>query len=741
VDELAETIRSCYPDAFVAIVTDIAEVQQFIRYQDDPTLGGKPRIAVLSKELFKNGSGFQPAVITDHRHYHGHVDDRGPALSLSKGQPLLAFRCPDCGRIQVIAHRCKLGDAGRVVRNSAYFRKQPRRCCYDVVTTSAGRTKRLGCGSPLYQQARAIGSTGIYQGHGQGGFKRVLAITSPPELGGTEGGRGTEGGQDKLFHTPARPGLVRMPIADYIARLHPDQVGLVIWDEAHTAKGQATDAGHALAAVAQVADHILLMTGTLFGGYASTVFHLAYRISPPFRKRWRFNQLQEFVERYGVLERKTTAKEVPDNHGSATTKTRYSTNIRELPGCSPALVSLFLGFCVFTGLGDLGISLPPLERRIVHAAPDHDHAAAYDLYAEACKEEMIRQKEENVDLAGSLLHTLRGHAVAPWRPEYLKRKIVEPVNGRMRHVYTHVHLTTNNLEQVCSKCHRPISKPTRPSNKNGLRCWRCYPSTPDGDEAWQDVLTSYSLLLTPRPCLFSAEQALLDELLAQKERGRRCLVFVCQTRTRDVTPRLQALCEQHGLKVRRCDVPPRKRRKWFEQYGPFLDAVFVNPEAVKTGLNLIMFSTIVWFEIPYSLYTLKQAGARIRRPTSQADVIEEVFINVPGTIVEDALSLAFEKLTAAAIFRGESADQALMTVRGSGSFTADLIDRVMKGTRGVNDLDTLFARYNREDCSSEEMAPTPGDVADLEPVRQIAEEAQRRAAQTTNWVATQLRLF
>ena len=123
-------------------------------------------------------------------------------------------------------------------------------------------------------------------------------------------------------------------------------------------------------------------------------------------------------------------------------------------------------------------------------------------------------------------------------------------------------------------------------------------------------------------------------------------------------------------------------------------------------------------------------------------MIEEIFINVPGTIVEDALSLVFEKLTAAAIFRGESASQALMTVRGSGSFTADLIDRVMKGTRGVDDLATLFARYNQEDQTSEQITATPDlTPTDTQPIQQVTAELQRRTEETTRWVATQLSLF
>ncbi|MCP4543367.1 MAG: methyltransferase [Chloroflexi bacterium] len=455
VDEMAETIKSCYPKALVTLVTDIAEVQRFIRLKNDPIFGQKPRIAVLSKELFKGGSGFRCAVITDRRRFHGHMDD--------EGNPLLAFRCPDCGRLQVISHKCKLGDAGRIVTHLAYFRQRPRRCCYDVITTESGHTKRLGCGAHLYQQARAIGTTGIYAGVGQNGFKGLNSLSAFSIL------------------APSRPGLVRMPIADYIARLHPDQVGLVIWDEAHAAKGESTDTGHALASIAQVADHVLLMTGTLFGGTASSVFHLAYRISPHFRKRWRWNQLQAFVERYGVLEKKTVQKEVSDNRGSATTKTRITTHIRELPGCSPALVSLFLGFTIFTGLSDLGISLPPLKRRIIHADPDSDHAQAYEFYADACKGEMKHQKDNDVDLAGSLLHTLRGHAVAPWRPEYLKQKIVRPVGGRMRHTYTRVYLATNSLEWTCAQCGRPFLSPTTLKDEDRLRCHHCDSDTSDMD--------------------------------------------------------------------------------------------------------------------------------------------------------------------------------------------------------------------------------------------------------------------
>jgi hypothetical protein len=47
-----------------------------------------------------------------------------------------------------------------------------------------------------------------------------------------------------------------------------------------------------------------------------------------------------------------------------------------------------------------------------------------------------------------------------------------------------------------------------------------------------------------------------------------------------------------------------------------------------------------------------------------------------------------EKFTAAAIFRGESASQALLVVRGSGNFTAELISKVIDRARGHADDDS-----------------------------------------------------
>ncbi len=143
-----------------------------------------------------------------------------------------------------------------------------------------------------------------------------------------------------------------------------------------------------------------------------------------------------------------------------------------------------------------------------------------------------------------------------------------------------------------------------------------------------------------------------------------------------------------------------------------MDAVFVNPKAVETGLNLTMFSRGIYFEIPYSLYTARQAAARLRRPTSPSD-IEIVYINVVDTIVERALGLLFEKKIAADIFRASSIDAVMTSVVGTSSFMVELVKRVMEEAE-VEDLEALFARANRVEHDMSVPYELPSDVEWLE---------------------------
>ena len=156
----------------------------------------------------------------------------------------------------------------------------------------------------------------------------------------------------------------RWPISTYIRRKMRKWFDLLILDEAHEAKGQSTDRGHAGGEVVVAAKKTLALTGTLFGGTASSVFYLLHRLSPEFRGEYGWGDVGSFVDRFGVVETTTyghKTRETGDGYGTYSGLRRRHKIVRERPGVSPGLVRLLLPNTAFVSLEDLGYTLPPFS--------------------------------------------------------------------------------------------------------------------------------------------------------------------------------------------------------------------------------------------------------------------------------------------------------------------------------------------------------------------------------------------
>ena len=77
-----------------------------------------------------------------------------------------------------------------------------------------------------------------------------------------------------------RSGPARYPLADYIKHRMKGFFDLLVTDEVHEFKGRGSAQGIAAGILADVCGKSLSLTGTLLGGYSSTIFHLLYRFSP-----------------------------------------------------------------------------------------------------------------------------------------------------------------------------------------------------------------------------------------------------------------------------------------------------------------------------------------------------------------------------------------------------------------------------------------------------------------------------
>ena len=151
-----------------------------------------------------------------------------------------------------------------------------------------------------------------------------------------------------------------------------------------------------------------------------------------------------------------------------------------------------------------------------------------------------------------------------------------------------------------------------------------YPDHPyDFDQIWARAFDpqtkEYVKFLVTEPenltreALYAKERALIADVKEELRQGRRCQVYATYTGEKDVTLRLETVLRQEGIRVAvlRSSVATDKREDWYDrQLKAGVEVVICHPKLVETGLDLLAFPTLYFYETGYSLHTLRQASRR-----------------------------------------------------------------------------------------------------------------------------------
>ena len=382
----------------------------------------------------------------------------------------------------------------------------------------------------------------------------------------------------------------RFPLATYLKNRYPGHFDLLISDECHEYKGAATAQGIALDHLGKAARQILALTGTLLGGYSSNLFYLLFRISPDIRKNFRFKDIKKWMELYGVLEKITFVS--ANDEGRASLKKAQEVRWHERPGISPALIPELLPRAIFLKLSDLNIALPPY-REIAHSINmEQEQKESYRSFQEDLLAELkAALNQGSKRLLGIYLQALLGYSDSPWVQETIKDR----ESGRVL------------AESM------PLSEDT----------------------------------------LYPKEKQLLRICVEAKREGRKTVVYCVHTETRDITERLKKILGDAGLAaavLKATKVKAAEREEWIQSFSG--DVLITHPRNVQTGLDLIQFPEVVWYQQDYSVYILRQASRRSWR-IGQKEPVNVHHLYYTATIQEKAITLNVKKLRAALLTEGE----------------------------------------------------------------------------------------
>ena len=401
----------------------------------------------------------------------------------------------------------------------------------------------------------------------------------------------------------------RFAPVDFIGRYMPDFFDYAIADEVHELKGD-TAQGNALGTLAACAQHTVVLTGTLLGGYADEVFNILFRLEAAkmVKEGFEFGEagVRAFTETYGLLE-KVTVIEPEDNSCS---EARVTKRVRRRPGASPLLFGRFLmSLGAFISLEDISEALPPYREEVVSVEMDPPLKEAYKKLEEDVKK-ALKEHRGNQSVMSVALNALLLYPDRPFRLGNLYGWEYDPETQR-RERFLIAETPDLNEDQVNAK-----------------------------------------------------ERRLVEEVKAELARGRRCQIYAVYTQKRDVTRRLEQILLNEGIRVvvLTTDVPPELREGWYDrQLRSGVQAVICHPKLVQTGLDLIDFPTILFYETGYSIYVLRQASRRSWR-IGQRVPVKVKFLHYAETMQESCLRLMGKKLLVSLAMEGKFSSEGLQAI-------------------------------------------------------------------------------
>ena len=154
----------------------------------------------------------------------------------------------------------------------------------------------------------------------------------------------------------------------------------------------------------------------------------------------------------------------------------------------------------------------------------------------------------------------------------------------------------------------------------------------------------------PPEKLSPKEKALLLLCREARARGEKVVIFVEASGVWDVQPRLWEILRDDGHRpfILTREVPPEKRMALLEEVSP--DILIANPRLVETGLDLVEYTTAIFYQPPASAFTLRQAGRRLYR-LGQRKTVRLFYMAYTGA-QESLLSWVGEKVRQSLLFEG-----------------------------------------------------------------------------------------
>lgn len=443
--------------------------------------------------------------------------------------------------------------------------------------------------------------------------------------------------------------ILRMAPMEFIGRYLKGFFTYGIADEMHQLAGE-TAQGQSFSWLISACRFAIGMTGTMMGGYASDLFNLLFRSNPRELVKDGFtfgdNGKTEFQSIYGVVEtiRRTDQRE--ENAVHSRNKKKATTQIKKRPGCSPLVFAKFLlGNTAFVSLEDISRELPQYSEEVISIELDQPQRDAYEK------------------LQNEFLAELKCCA------KFMRPK----VRGLM-------------IERL-------MLYPDHSFNLHPVKYF--HPPTEDFGGGWVIAGTPTNF---DQNVLQAKERELLKHVQTELAQGRRCQIYVQYTNEHDVRERLRSILTERGIRVAvlHSTVKTEKREDWYaDRLAEGVDVTICHPKLVETGLDLLAFPTLIFYECPTSLHTLRQGSRRSWR-IGQTQWVRVLFFVAARTLQEGLVRLMGKKMLCALAMEGKFSGQGLQAEDLEGDLFSNLAKELLSQDGVKESASEVWGQIGRE---------------------------------------------
>lgn len=459
-----------------------------------------------------------------------------------------------------------------------------------------------------------------------------------------------------------RSKITKLSLAQELKRLDKNSKDSIFFDvflmdEAHKMQDPESLQSKTYRALVKHSYRVLLMTGTLSNGYASSIFHILYPAFPNEFKKLGFgySNIAQFIGYFGAtMDSRTT-------NGSRSAKKLY-----ELPEINYRIFSIITTLGVTVTNEDLDLPMPGFSERQIIVEPESAITSTISCIKDRAKE-----------IAKGFDRIYRSWGLNLWN------------------------YSLNNLQKTYEY---KIMGKIKEYNNNSLN-QEDYTLVP------HEEIINFNFEV-PDNYISRKEQKLIDIITAEKNEERRTLVFVDYAEANNVAERLEKVLNDNGISAAALpsNVKSENIMAWINALES--DVAILPQRRSDTGLNLVMFHTVVFYELSDQIRTVQQAKCRPWRPIGQTKDVRVFYLAYLGDQSRQ-LAMIGKKMVSTTVSSGKK-------ILEDG--LADLYDYQREQTNNIRAAEEIVISLKQEELGDRLNAKTAVEEAMIAFIQKIKPE-------------------